>query len=138
MGVVDEAVEDGVGIGRVADHLVPFVDGDLAGEDGRAMAVAFFEDLIEVAAGAGVEGVETPVVKDEELSAVEAAHDAGIAAVTACQGEIGEQLGDALVEYRAVVAAGLVAKPDQRDKSRVAKESSTYYSPSPLVTFSAV
>jgi hypothetical protein len=47
MGVVDEAVEDGVGVGRVADDLVPFVDRDLAGEDGRATAVAFFEDLIK-------------------------------------------------------------------------------------------
>src|SRR6202047_176401 len=53
MGVVHEAVEDGVGIGRVADHLVPFVDGDLAGEEGRAAAVAFFEDFIEIAAGGG-------------------------------------------------------------------------------------
>ena len=34
MGVVDEAVEDGVGVGRVADHRVPFVDWDLAGQDG--------------------------------------------------------------------------------------------------------
>ncbi len=32
MGVADEAVEDGVGVGRVADDLVPFVDRDLAGE----------------------------------------------------------------------------------------------------------
>ena len=74
MGVVDEAVEDGVGVGRVADDLVPFVDRDLAGEDGRAAAVAFFEDFVEIAAGAGVEGIETPIVEDEELGAVEAAH----------------------------------------------------------------
>src|SRR3979490_1852897 len=26
MGVVDKAVEDGIGVGRVADHLMPFVD----------------------------------------------------------------------------------------------------------------
>ena len=51
MSVVDEAVENGVGIGRVADHLVPFVDGDLAGEDGRAAAVAFFEDFVEIVGG---------------------------------------------------------------------------------------
>ena len=69
MGVVDEAVEDGVGIGRIADHLMPFVDRDLAGEDGRAAAVAFFEDLVEVAAGAGVERIEAPIVEDEELGA---------------------------------------------------------------------
>ena len=34
MGVVDEAVENGIGIGRVADHLMPFVDWDLASQDG--------------------------------------------------------------------------------------------------------
>ena len=34
VSVVDEAIEDGVGQGRVADHLVPLVDGDLAGDDG--------------------------------------------------------------------------------------------------------
>jgi hypothetical protein len=34
MGVVDEAVKNGVGIGRIADDLMPFVDRDLAGQDG--------------------------------------------------------------------------------------------------------
>jgi hypothetical protein len=56
------------------------------------------------------------------LGAGEAAHDAGIAPVAARQGEIGEELGDALIEDRAVVAAGLVAestgKPTFADASR--------------------
>lgn len=34
VSVVDEAIEDGVGQGRLADHLVLLVDGDLAGDDG--------------------------------------------------------------------------------------------------------
>ena len=126
MGVVDEAVEDGVGIGRVTDDLVPFVDRDLAGEDGRAAAVAFFENFVEIAAGASIERIETPVVEDQELGAVEAAHDAGIAAITARQREIGEQLGDALVEHRAVVAAGFVAestgKPAFANAGRAAQD----------------
>jgi hypothetical protein len=54
MAVVDEAVEDGVGISRVADDIVPLVDGDLAGEDGGTAAGAFFEDFVEVAAGTAV------------------------------------------------------------------------------------
>src|SRR5580700_1105450 len=126
MGVVDEAIEDGVGIGRVADHLMPFVDRDLAGEDGRALAVAFFEDLVEIAAGAAVERVEAPVVEDEELDAGEAAHDAGITAVATRQGEIGEELGNALIEDRAVVTAGLVSKgagkPTLSDAGRPAQD----------------
>jgi hypothetical protein len=33
VGVVKEAVEDGVGSGGIADFRVPFVDGQLAGDD---------------------------------------------------------------------------------------------------------
>jgi hypothetical protein len=32
--VVDEAVEDGVGERWIADHVVPVIDGHLAGDDG--------------------------------------------------------------------------------------------------------
>ena len=31
--VVDDAIKDGIGVGGIADQLVPFVDGDLAGDD---------------------------------------------------------------------------------------------------------
>ena len=79
MGVVNEPVEDGVGISRVANEGVPFVDGDLTGEDSRATAIAFLEDLVEVTTGAGVERFEAPIVEDEELDAGETAQDAGIA-----------------------------------------------------------
>jgi hypothetical protein len=34
VGVVHDAVEDGVGVGRVSDELVPFVDWDLTRDDG--------------------------------------------------------------------------------------------------------
>ena len=36
VGVVDEAVEDGVGQGGIADVLVPVFDGQLAGDEGGA------------------------------------------------------------------------------------------------------
>lgn len=126
MGVVDEAIENRVGIGRIADDLMPFVDGDLAGEDGRASAIAFFEDLVEIAPRAAVERVKAPIVEDEELNAIEAVHDPGMAPIAASQGEIGEELGDALIKDRAVVAAGLVAestgKPTLSDAGRATKD----------------
>ncbi len=37
--VVDDAIEDGVGVGWIADEIVPFVDGDLTGDDCRSAAV---------------------------------------------------------------------------------------------------
>ena len=108
--VMDDAIEDGVGIGRIADQLVPFVDGHLAGDDGGSAAVAFFKNLEEVVARGGVEGLETPVIEDEQLHAAERPLDAGIATVAAGEREIGEQLGNALVEDGAIVATCFVAE----------------------------
>ena len=83
MGVVNEAIEDGVGICRIADEGVPFVDGDLAGEDGRAAAITFLEDFVEVMTGSSIERFEAPIVEDQELDAGEAAQDPSVAAVAA-------------------------------------------------------
>jgi hypothetical protein len=46
--VVDEAVQDGVGDGGVADPLVPAFAGKLAGDHRGSGAVAVFEDLEQV------------------------------------------------------------------------------------------
>ena len=107
MGIVNEPVEDGVCISRVADKDVPFVDGDLTGENGRATPIAFLEDLVEVTTGAGVERFEAPIVEDQELDAGETAQDADIAAVTAGEREFGEELGNPLIENRAVMRQAL-------------------------------
>jgi hypothetical protein len=89
---------------------MPFVDRDLAGEDGRAAAVTILEDLVEIVTGAGVEGFKAPIIEDQQLNPGQAAQDPSIASVAACQGEVGEQLGDTLIEHRAIVAAGLVTE----------------------------
>jgi hypothetical protein len=40
VGGVHEAVEEGIGNCGIANHLVPVIDGQLAGHDGRSAAVA--------------------------------------------------------------------------------------------------
>jgi hypothetical protein len=110
VGVVDDAIEDGVGVGGIADDLVPFVDGDLAGDDGRSSTITFFEDFEEVMTSGGIERLETPIVEDEQLHTAERPQDASIAAVVAGECEIGEELGNALVEDGAIVTTGLVAE----------------------------
>jgi hypothetical protein len=82
--------------------------------------------VVDEAVEDGVEGVETPIVEDQELGGVEAAHDAGITPVAMRQREIGEEFGDGVIEHRAVVAAGLVAegtgKPTLADSGRPAQD----------------
>ena len=48
MGVVQDAVEDSVGDGGIAEVLVPLGVRELAGDDGRPVRVAIFDDLEEV------------------------------------------------------------------------------------------
>ena len=45
MGIVDDAIEDGIGDGRLTDHVVPLGDGDLGGDQRRFTPVALFEDF---------------------------------------------------------------------------------------------
>jgi hypothetical protein len=71
VSVVDDAIEDSVGVCGIADQLVPFVDGDLAGDDRRPSAVAFFENFEKIVAGSGIEGIKAPIIEDEELDAAE-------------------------------------------------------------------
>src|SRR4051795_848159 len=110
MGIVNDAVEDRVGQSGISDQGMPAVHRDLAGDQGGAAAVAVFDDFEHVVALLGAERFEAPVVKDQQLDAAEGAHQPGIAAVATGQCEIGEQLGDALIKYRAVVAARLMAE----------------------------
>jgi hypothetical protein len=72
------------------------------GEDGRAASVAFFEDFEEVVASCGVERLETPIIEDEQLDTAEGSQDTSVTAISAREGEIGEELGNALVENGAI------------------------------------
>src|SRR5215831_3261300 len=89
---------------------VPFVDGDLTGENGRSTPIAFLEDLVEVTTGTGIERFEAPIVEDQELDAGETAQDAGVAAVAAGECEFGEELGNPLIKNRVVIAASFVTQ----------------------------
>ena len=69
MGVVHEAVEDGVAEGGISDDVMPVLEGKLAGDESGAASVAVVEDLEEVTALSVVEGHHPEVIEDEELGA---------------------------------------------------------------------
>jgi len=51
---VNEAIQDRIAQGWVADDVVPMFDGDLAGDDGGGTTVAIIEDLQKVAPFGGL------------------------------------------------------------------------------------
>jgi hypothetical protein len=78
---VNEAIEHGVGQGGVADGIVPDGDRQLARHDGRAPAVAIFEDLQQVTPLGVREGMKTEIVKDEDVGPCEVGQQLGVAAI---------------------------------------------------------
>jgi len=81
VGVVDEAVENGVRKGGIGDAGVPITHRDLGGDQGGGAAVTVVEDLEQVfGLGAG-ERVAEPVVEDEQVGAGQGTEQLGIGTV---------------------------------------------------------
>ena len=110
MGVVDEAVQNCIGVGGVTNDGMPVLHGQLAGDDGRSPAVSLLEDFQKVIPSLGIERFQAPVIQDEELHIAQGAADAIIPAITARQHQFTEQFRHALIQHRAVITAGFVAK----------------------------
>ena len=110
VGVVDEAVEDGVGQGGVANDLVPVVDGNLAGDEGGASVVAVFNDLEEVASLFVRQARHPPVIQDQEVGLGIGVHELGVASVAFGDGEILEEPGNAQIQGGMSFAAGFVSQ----------------------------
>ena len=110
MGVVHQPVEDGIGEGGLADDLVPGVDGQLAGDEDRAISVSVLDDLHQVAPLRCSEPVRPPVVEDQQIGADDLAEQAREAAVAMGEFELGEEARQAVIEDTSAVTAGLLAE----------------------------
>jgi hypothetical protein len=107
---VDDAIEDGVGEGWLADDFVPFVEGELAGDEGRAIAIAILDDFHQIAPLVGGEPVWSPVVEDQQIGFDQGTEEAGKATVPVGELQIGEQPRHAGVEHRVAVPARLLGE----------------------------
>ena len=88
---MNETVEDGVGEGGVAEAVVPFLDRELAGDQGGAGGVSVLEEFEQVAAMVGIELGEAEVIEHDEVELGEGGA-ARLAAVLA-----GESPADAIL-----------------------------------------
>ncbi len=60
VGVVHQPVEDGIGQRWIADERMPMLDGELAGDERGALAIAVIEQFQEVMPCLGVESSQAP------------------------------------------------------------------------------
>lgn len=63
MGVMDEAVENGVGQGRITQRIVPVGDRQLTGDDGGPGLVAFIQQFKQIPSSFIVEQRQSPIIQ---------------------------------------------------------------------------
>jgi hypothetical protein len=109
MRIVDEAVQDGVGVSGVANDLMPGRQGELGGDDRRPAAVSLLENFEQIVTGAGVEGFEAEVVENEQIGAADGFDEARMAAVASGERQVLAELWPTMIEDGAIVATGFLA-----------------------------
>ena len=88
---MDQAVQDGIAEGGIADDFMPVLQGLLAGDQGGLPAVSILEDFEEIPTPGVGERSEAVVVEDEELRLLEAVQDPRIRSVGPGQSEFSEE-----------------------------------------------
>ena len=109
MRVVDQAVQDGVGVGGIANDFMPGGQRELGGDDRRSAGVSLFEDFEQIMTGAGVEGFEAEVVENEQIGATKGFDEARMAHIASGERQVLAELRPAMIEDGAIVAAGFLA-----------------------------
>jgi hypothetical protein len=110
VSVVDEPVEDGVGVGGLVYGAMPGFDGKLAGDDGGRATVTVFKDFQQVVTRLRSKGLQAPVVQDEKLNGSKALEAASGASITMSERKFIEKLGCADVDDGVIVATGFEAE----------------------------
>lgn len=67
VGVMDDAIQDGIGQGGIAEVAMPLLDRELAGDDGAATLEAVIDDFQQIALAGVGERDESEVVEDEHV-----------------------------------------------------------------------
>ena len=91
MGVVQQAVADGVGLVGIADDAVPVVDGELAGDQRRGALGAVLDDFDQVASFGVAQRCEQPVVDRQQVELGQAGQQPGVGSVAPADGDLVQQ-----------------------------------------------
>gem|GEM_PF-1514138 len=108
--IVDQAVEDRVGEGWIAQRLMPVFHRELAGDKRRPTIVAIFEQLQQVSPVFITERGQPPIIQNKQLGFGERRHQLRIAPVAFGQEQVLEQPGQPEVECRPAVTTRLMAQ----------------------------
>jgi len=91
VGVMHQAVEDGVSDRGIADALVPMIDGKLSSHDGGGAAVPVLDDLQELSALWGGHRGQTEIIDHQDFGLEQLFHELWVRAICSGDSEFLEQ-----------------------------------------------
>jgi hypothetical protein len=90
---MDEAIQEGIGQGRVADEIRPMLPGIWAGHEGRVPVIALLQKLEPVTPFTLFQGGEAESIEDQEVGVGQVSHPLGITPLALGWGQLWEELG---------------------------------------------
>ena len=100
MGVVDQAIQDGIGQGGIPDLGVPFIHRELRGHEGGTEAVTIFEEFQEVPALFVGQGGYSPVIQGDQVGFGQGGQKLGITPIPFGDLEVLEETGETEIANR--------------------------------------
>lgn len=110
IGIVDDPVADGVGQSGVVQILVPLAGVILGTEDGGGHLVSGLYQFQYIPGLCFLEGIEQPLVQDEQLVLLELFHVIPVGSIGPGHGDLHQQIRQADVPHGVKAAAGSHAK----------------------------
>ncbi len=110
VGVVDDAIEDGIRDCALTDHVVPKVYRQLAPDEDELSLVASFGEFEDVPSFLEGEAFQAPVVEADQVEPLQPTQQAGMSRRAAHLGEVDQEVGNAAVEHGEPLHACLVGK----------------------------
>ena len=110
MRTMQDAVQDGVRERRIADVVVPVLDGELARHDAGTAADAIVDQLEQIVALPRPDGGDRKIVDDQHADLGDGGEALAKAPVGMAEGQFFEQPRRAHVQYAQAVATGLMSQ----------------------------
>ncbi len=110
MGVVDQAIQDGIGQGRIPDLGVPFIHQELGSHESGAEAVTIFEKFQKVPALIVGQGGQAPVIQDDQLGFRQGGQELGITPIPFGDLKVLEETGETEIANRVALSTGFVGQ----------------------------
>lgn len=107
---MDQAIQDGIGQGRIPDLGVPFIHRELSGDESGTKAVPIFEEFQKVSALFVGQGGYSLVVQGDQIGFRQGGQELGITAVPFGDLKVLEETGETEIANRVALSTGFVGQ----------------------------